>query len=38
MDAARIRTAIDAIFNEIVALRRDIHKHPELSQQEERTM
>lgn len=38
MDPNRIRAAIDGIYDEIIALRRDIHMHPELSQQEERTM
>ncbi len=38
MDPNKIRVAIDSIYDEIVALRRDIHMHPELSEQEARTM
>ena len=32
-----IRTYIDSIFDELVAIRRDIHAHPETGMQEVRT-
>ncbi len=38
MDSSKIRATVDMVFDEIVALRRDIHMHPELSEKEERTM
>lgn len=38
MDPCKVRAAIDEIYDGVVALRRDIHMHPELSQKEERTM
>ena len=34
----KVKHLIDQNFEEIVAIRRDLHMHPELSQQEERTM
>lgn len=33
----QIKKSIDSIFDEIVSIRRDIHKHPELGQEEFRT-
>lgn len=38
MTVQNVRTSVDRIFDEIVALRRDIHAHPDLSEQETRTM
>ena len=32
-----IRTFVDSIFDELVAIRRDIHAHPELGMHEVRT-
>ena len=34
----RVRAAVDAIYDEVVALRRHIHMHPELSNEERETM
>ncbi|MBR4411692.1 MAG: amidohydrolase, partial [Firmicutes bacterium] len=34
----RVKHLIAEYFDEIVAIRRDFHKYPELSEQEERTM
>lgn len=36
-DHSAVRTAVDALEPELVALRRDLHAHPELAWQEERT-
>ncbi|MBE5784548.1 MAG: amidohydrolase [Clostridiales bacterium] len=38
MDLNKVRQAVEEVFDEIVAIRRDIHMHPELSEHEERTM
>ena len=38
MDRQTIQNKIDAIYDEVVALRRHLHQHPELSQQEAQTM
>ena len=38
MNLEKIRAAVEAVYAEVVALRREIHKHPELSKQEEHTM
>ena len=32
-----VRTLVDEIFPEIISIRRDFHRHPELSEHEERT-
>lgn len=37
MDKTSIKSAVDLAFDEIVAIRRDLHMHPELSEQEART-
>ena len=34
----KVKQLIAEYFDEIVAIRRDFHQHPELSEQEERTM
>ena len=38
MDIDKIRGEVDQIYEDVVALRRHLHMHPELSQQEEQTM
>jgi amidohydrolase len=34
---ADVATAVDALYDELIAIRRDLHAHPELAWQEERT-
>lgn len=34
---SEIKTFVDSIFEELTAIRRDIHAHPELGMQEVRT-
>ena len=38
MEIDKIRGEVDQIYEDVVALRRHLHMHPELSQQEEQTM
>ena len=38
MEIDKIRGKVDQIYEDVVALRRHLHMHPELSQQEEQTM
>ena len=37
-DISRLRSAVDAVYEDVVALRRHIHMHPELSNEERETM
>ena len=34
----KVKQLVEEFYDEIVEIRRDIHMHPELSEQEERTM
>ena len=38
MEMEKIRAAVERAFEDVVALRRHLHRYPELSQREERTM
>lgn len=37
-DISRLRSAVDAVYEDVVALRRHLHMHPELSNEERETM